>query len=47
MKPSRKDIELTHELKDLLDVLDIKLLDHIILGEGDHFSFYENRLIEY
>ncbi|MGL5767411.1 MAG: JAB domain-containing protein [Sarcina sp.] len=47
LKPSRKDIELTHELKDLLDVLDIKLLDHIILGEGDHFSFYENRLIEY
>lgn len=47
LKPSRKDIELTHELKDLLDVLDIKLLDHIILGEGDHFSFYENGLIEY
>lgn len=47
LKPSRKDIELTHELKDLLDVLDIKLLDHIILGEGDHFSFYENGLIEH
>ncbi|MHA4987969.1 JAB domain-containing protein [Cetobacterium somerae] len=47
LKPSRKDIELTHELKDLLDVLDIKLLDHIILGEGEHFSFYENGLIEY
>ena len=47
LKPSRKDIELTHELKDLLDVLDIKLLDHIILGDGDHFSFYENGLIEY
>lgn len=47
LKPSRKDIELTHELKDLLDVLDIKLLDHIILGEGDHFSFYENGLVEH
>lgn len=47
LTPSKKDIVLTQELKDLLDVLDIKLLDHIILGEGDHFSFYENGLIEY
>ena len=47
LTPSKKDIVLTQELKDLLDVIDIKLLDHIILGEGDHFSFYENGLIEY
>lgn len=47
LTPSRKDIELTTELKELLEVIDIKLLDHIILGEGDHFSFYENGLIEY
>ncbi|MBC2854699.1 RadC family protein [Cetobacterium sp. 2G large] len=47
LTPSKKDIVLTQELKDLLDVLDIKLLDHIILGDGDHFSFYENGLIEY
>lgn len=47
LTPSRKDIELTTELKELLDVIDIKLLDHIILGEGDYFSFYDNGLIEY
>lgn len=47
LTPSRKDIDLTNELKELLDVIDIKLLDHIILGETDYFSFYENRLIEH
>ncbi|WP_407535758.1 RadC family protein [Cetobacterium somerae] len=47
LTPSRKDIALTQELKDLLDILDIKLLDHIILGDENHFSFYENGLIEY
>ena len=46
LKPSRKDIELTHELKDLLEILDIKLLDHIIISDEDYFSFYDNGLIE-
>lgn len=47
LKPSRKDIELTNELKDLLEVLDIRLLDHLIIGENDYFSFYDNGLIEH
>ncbi|MGL4904804.1 MAG: JAB domain-containing protein [Cetobacterium sp.] len=47
LKPSRKDIELTHELKDLLERIDIRLLDHIIIGEDDYFSFYDNGLIEH
>ncbi|MGL5280084.1 MAG: JAB domain-containing protein [Cetobacterium sp.] len=47
LKPSRKDIELTTELKELLEVIDIKLLDHIIISDENHFSFYENGLIEY
>lgn len=47
LKPSRKDIELTHELKELLEILDIKLLDHIIISDEDYFSFYDNGLIEH
>ncbi len=47
LKPSRKDIELTHELKDLLEILDIKLLDHIIISDEDYFSFYDNGFIEH
>ncbi len=47
LTPSKKDIELTLELQELLEKVDIKLLDHIIISEDSHFSFYENGLIEY
>lgn len=47
LKPSKKDIEITLELQDLLNKVDIKVLDHIILSDTDHYSFYENGLIEW
>lgn len=47
LQPSKKDIELTLEMQDLLDKVDIRLLDHIIVSEDSHFSFYENELIKY
>ena len=39
--PSSEDIKLTTKFKDLLDVLEIKLLDHIIIGKDETFSFKE------
>lgn len=47
LQPSKKDIELTLEMRELLEKVDIRLLDHIIVSEESHFSFYENGLIEY
>lgn len=47
LTPSKKDIDLTLELQELLDKLDIRLLDHIIISETSHYSFYENDIIEY
>lgn len=47
LTPSKKDIELTLEMQELLDKIDIKLLDHYIVSETENFSFYENGLIEY
>ncbi|WP_297597059.1 DNA repair protein RadC [uncultured Cetobacterium sp.] len=47
LTPSKKDIELTLEMQSILEKVDIKLLDHIIVSEESHFSFYENGLIEY
>lgn len=44
LAPSKKDIELTLEM---LDKVDVKLLDHYIISETENFSFYENGLIEY
>ena len=42
--PSREDMEITKRLKEAGDILGIKVLDHIIIGE-DYYSFTEHRLI--
>jgi DNA repair protein RadC len=43
-QPSREDVELTQRLHAAADLLGIKLLDHIILGEnGCWYSFPEDR----
>lgn len=47
LTPSKKDIELTLELQELMEKVDIKLLDHIIVSEDSYYSFYENGIIEY
>ena len=40
--PSKNDIELTKRLKQIGDIHGINLLDHIIIGEGNYYSFYED-----
>lgn len=47
LTPSKKDIEITLEMQELLDKIDVKLLDHIIVSDCEDFSFYQNGLIEY
>lgn len=44
-KPSAEDIEVTHCLKKIGDLLQIELLDHIIVSEKGWFSFQENNLL--
>ncbi len=39
--PSREDIELTKRLRDAGELLGIKVLDHIIIGDGSHVSLAE------
>ena len=43
--PSRVDIELTRRLVKAGEVLGIKVLDHIIIGEGQYTSFADRGLI--
>jgi DNA repair protein RadC len=31
--PSQQDIELTKKLKEILQIIDVKVLDHIIVGD--------------
>ena len=41
MKPSQKDLELTHRIKEAASMLDIKVVDHLIISPADdvYFSF--------
>ncbi|MHC8334113.1 RadC family protein [Pseudomonas sp. LB3P25] len=39
--PSQSDKEITKVLKDLLPKINVRLLDHFIIGEGEPYSFAE------
>jgi DNA repair protein RadC len=43
--PSREDREITRRLKEAGDILGIKVLDHIIIGDGTYFSFVESGIL--
>jgi DNA repair protein RadC len=40
-RPSFEDKHLTNEIKKILAVVDIKVIDHIIIGKNDYYSFSE------
>ena len=44
-EPSRADKEVTTKLIQAGNILDINLLDHLIIGNNQHFSFFANGLI--
>ena len=45
LNPSQADISITRRIKEAGDLLDIKLLDHLIIGENSFFSFSEQGLL--
>lgn len=45
IKPSQEDILLTRRLVQAGEVLGIQVLDHIIIGDGSHFSFRDNGMM--
>lgn len=44
-KPSREDIEITKRLKEAGELLGIRVLDHLIVGEAGYYSFANNGLL--
>lgn len=44
--PSKEDISLTRKIHEIALIHEIKLLDHIIVGDNNYFSFYENKLLK-
>lgn len=44
-EPSQADEELTRELQSALDLVDVRLLDHFVVGEGPPVSFAQRGLL--
>jgi len=40
--PSREDRDITRRLKEAGELLGIRVLDHLIIGDGSYFSFTES-----
>ncbi|MDI2090117.1 JAB domain-containing protein [Commensalibacter oyaizuii] len=45
--PSPADKKLTQMIIQALNIVNVKVADHLIIGNGCYFSFYENNLIPY
>jgi len=43
--PSREDIAITKRLSEAGEIMGIKVLDHIIVGDGEYVSFVERGLL--
>ena len=43
--PSSEDIAITRRLKEAGELMGIKVLDHIIIGDGEYLSFVERGLL--
>ncbi len=44
-EPSQADRKITEKLQQALELLDIRVLDHFIIGDGQPYSFAEHGLI--
>ncbi|MCG2717292.1 MAG: hypothetical protein L6408_00450, partial [Nanoarchaeota archaeon] len=44
-KPSRDDVEITKRLMETGEMIGIKVLDHMIIGDGKWMSLKEENLI--
>ena len=45
LKPSKADLIVTNKIKEVLEVMDVKILDHIIISKNGYFSFLEEGVL--
>ena len=45
LQPSDADIKITRKIYDAAKMMDIRLLDHLIIGENSYFSFADENMI--
>lgn len=44
-EPSRADVALTHRLRQALELIDVRLVDHVVVGDGEPVSLAERGLL--
>ena len=42
--PSREDVEITRRLRDVAELVGVRVLDHIVIGQGRYVSFVDDGL---
>ncbi len=45
LKPSQADIDLTKKLREAANLMDVSLLDHLIVGDRNYYSFSDNGML--
>ena len=45
LTPSQSDVHITKKIKKAGELMDIQLLDHLIVGDNDYFSFSDEGMI--
>ncbi len=45
LKPSSNDIDITKKIKEALQLFDITLFDHLIIGDGAYYSFTDEGIL--
>lgn len=45
LRPSKQDIQITEHMQEFLEMIDVKLLEHIIITKDGYFSFLQEGLI--
>ena len=45
LRPSKQDIQITEHMQEFLEMIDVKLLEHIIITKDGHFSFLQEGII--
>ena len=43
--PSKEDINITKKIKEISIIHGIRLIDHVIIGNGNYFSFFDNNML--
>lgn len=45
LKPSKEDIDITTKIKKACELLNIRLIDHVIVTDANYYSFHDNGVI--